>query len=129
MNKLDWVGIISAVIVLSTWGVWFKRIFEVRVPKFRAHYIALSIIAMALSVYAVVGGAGWIGRVPAGVAFLMAALFCIARMQSWQGDNKPSVAVGDQIINFTALDGQGNTFDTASMAGKPYLLKFFRGFW
>jgi hypothetical protein len=40
-----------------------------------------------------------------------------------------AIAVGDSLPVFSALDGEGAVFESASLAGSPVLLKFFRGHW
>ena len=46
-----------------------------------------------------------------------------------QSSQAPAVAVGQPILEFTAPDENGDIFDSASLHGKPILLKFFRGHW
>ncbi len=40
-----------------------------------------------------------------------------------------AVAVGDIIPSFSAPDEDGTIFNSASLAGSPALIKFFRGHW
>jgi peroxiredoxin len=44
-------------------------------------------------------------------------------------DTARSIKVGDTIPHFTATDGNGNTFDSASLQGHLVLIKFFRAHW
>jgi peroxiredoxin len=37
--------------------------------------------------------------------------------------------VGETLRDFSALDENGERFELASTAGRPVLLKFFRGHW
>jgi len=39
------------------------------------------------------------------------------------------VKVGEPILRFRARDAEGNDFDLQELAGRPFLLKFFRGHW
>ena len=38
-------------------------------------------------------------------------------------------AVGAPILDFEAPDAEGEPFDLATLRGRPFLLKFFRGHW
>ena len=40
-----------------------------------------------------------------------------------------TVAVGDHVVDFTALTSTGDAFSLSSFAGRPFLLKFYRGWW
>jgi len=40
-----------------------------------------------------------------------------------------AVRVGGPILDFSAPDENGEPFALASLRGRPYLLKFFRGHW
>ncbi len=44
-------------------------------------------------------------------------------------DTARSIKVGDTIPHFTAVDGRGETFDSASLHGHLVLIKFFRAHW
>jgi peroxiredoxin len=33
------------------------------------------------------------------------------------------------VVSFSAPDADGREFDLSSLAGRPFLLKFFRGHW
>ncbi len=39
------------------------------------------------------------------------------------------IGVGATLPDFSAPDENGETFELSSVAGKPLLLKFFRGHW
>ena len=41
----------------------------------------------------------------------------------------PAVAVGQPMTDFTAPDAEGQPFALATLTGRPYLLKLFRGHW
>jgi peroxiredoxin len=53
----------------------------------------------------------------------------LVRTQSAQSRNVPRVAVGAPILDFTAPDEHGRPFRLSSLAGRPILLKLFRGHW
>ena len=44
-------------------------------------------------------------------------------------DTAGVIRVGDTIPHFTALDGNGETFDSTSLHGHLVLIKFFRAHW
>ena len=39
------------------------------------------------------------------------------------------IQVGETVPLFTAIDRHGERFDSATLGGKPTLMKFFRGHW
>jgi peroxiredoxin len=43
--------------------------------------------------------------------------------------NQTTLSIGDAMPAFTAVDDDGEVFDSAALAGTPVLLKFFRGHW
>jgi len=129
MDVPDLYGIIALLIVILTLAVWFQKVKAVRLTRVRFHYFSAWIIGALLGVYAITTGAGWIGTVPAVLAIALGFGFPLFRLGSNQGDHKPAVSVGDQIIDFTLPDDAGNAFSLASLKGKPFLLKFFRGHW
>ena len=40
-----------------------------------------------------------------------------------------AIRIGDTIPAFSALDENGELFESKTLAGKPALIKFFRGHW
>jgi cytochrome oxidase Cu insertion factor (SCO1/SenC/PrrC family) len=72
---------------------------------------------------------GWLGG---GTAVLALAIGCflsftvaISRQQVSAG----AISVGDTLPDFKAPDEDEEPFQAASLAGRPVLLKFFRGHW
>ncbi|MCP4750732.1 MAG: hypothetical protein GY866_07560 [Proteobacteria bacterium] len=129
MSTIDMVGIGAALTVVVAMVVWFRKVKAGRLSKVRFHYFSVMVAGAGLGVYAIVAGAGWMGMVPAVFAVAMGLVFPALRLGSAQGDIKPAIVVGDKIIDFTALDAAGRDFDLASLRGRPFLLKFFRGHW
>ena len=109
--------------------LWFRAAFAVRLPEDRRGYVAAWAVGGVLGIAALASGPGWIGAVPASVAALGAAFFLFTIAISRQEAAPDVIAVGDAVPAFSAPDEHGATFDSASLAGKPYLLKFFRGHW
>jgi cytochrome oxidase Cu insertion factor (SCO1/SenC/PrrC family) len=84
---------------------------------------------LALGIAAFASGAGWLGGVPAALGSLAGGFMLLIRLGSPQAKNPPAVAVGGKILDFTAPDENGAPFSLSRIAGKPFLLKFFRGHW
>ena len=123
---LGWSGAAIAVGLFAYWSRLMKR---VAVPDQRNGYLAAMGLAVVLGIAALVQGAGWLGGVPAVVAILAGGMFLGLRLQSSQAATTPAVSVGGPILDFSATDENGDAFALSSLAGKPYLLKFFRGHW
>ncbi len=124
-----WLGVVAAALVVAGWAVWMRRISQVRIPRDRTAFFAVFGLGTALGIAALVAGAGIVGGVTAALAILGGGLFLGLRLQSSQDAQEPAVAVGGAILDFAAPDDTGQTFELASVRGKPFLLKFFRGHW
>jgi hypothetical protein len=123
---LGWSG---AAIAAGLFAYWSRLMNRVAVPEKRGGYLAAMGLAVVLGVAALVQGAGWIGGIPAVFAILAGGMFLALRLQSSQAATTPAVSVGERILDFSAADENGEPFALSSLAGKPYLLKFFRGHW
>lgn len=129
MNPGDWLGISSGILITVLTALWMKKVFAVNVPRARGAYFGGMLAAAVLGMVAFGMDTSWVGGVPAGFGIFLGLMLPGLRLQSSQARNTPSISVGNPIINFSALDDAGETFDLASMQGSPYLLKFFRGHW
>jgi cytochrome oxidase Cu insertion factor (SCO1/SenC/PrrC family) len=67
--------------------------------------------------------------VPAALAVLAGVFFSVLVAVSAQRAAADAIRVGEMLRDFTALDDRGEPFSIASTAGRPLLLKFFRGHW
>jgi hypothetical protein len=123
------LGLAGAAVVFGTGFVWFRLIDAVRIPRVRAPYFAAMGLGVALGIAAFVQGTGILGAIPALFAILAGGFFLALRLQSGQDARVPVVKLGEPMLDFTALDDEGNSFELASLRGKPFLLKFFRGHW
>ena len=122
------LGLLALIVVAATFYNWFQLIGRVAIPRDRRGWFAAFLSAGALGLVAI--GQGGFFNVLFGVpAAFVGFVFPALRLQSKQQPNRPAVAVGDPMITFLAPDENGNDFDLASLTGKPYLLKFFRGHW
>jgi hypothetical protein len=127
--KATALGLLSLVIALANALVFVRRVRAVAVPQDRiAHDLGWA-AAFGLGVAALAGGAGWIGGIPATLGAALGGLVLLLRLGSAQARNAPAVRVGGPILDFTAPDENGAPFTLSSLAGKPFLLKFFRGHW
>lgn len=123
------LGLAGAVVVAVAWVHWWRLLQAVRVPHRRAPHLAVMALGVVLGVAALARGPGPVGGVAAGLAILGGGAFLGLRLQSAQDRHGPAVAVGDPILDFSAPDANGEPFHLASLRGRPFLLKFFRGHW
>jgi hypothetical protein len=123
------IGIFAGLLELGLSAYWLYLIRRVRIPKDLRPTIAAHLVAVTLGAVAFVLGAGTLGLVSAGVAFVGGGVFLALQTQSRQARLTPAVAVGKSIIDFTLPDHTDRPFDLATLRGKPFLLKFFRGHW
>ena len=123
------LGFASLAVALAN-GAWFyRRMQRVALPQNRIAHELLWGAALALGVAALASGVGWLGGVPAALGALLGGALLLLRLGTPQAKNTPHVAVGGKMLPFVAPDENGARFDSGSLAGKPYLLKFFRGHW
>jgi hypothetical protein len=108
---------------------WFQLLRRVQIPADQRGFIAGHALAAALGVAALALGASTLGAILAWVAVLSAVIFFALAAQKAQPPLIPAVAVGGPILEFTLPDHQGKAFDLATLRGRPFLLKFFRGHW
>ena len=108
---------------------WFRLAQSVRLPENSAGFVIVWTASLLLGVAALALGAGWIGGIPAGLAVFLAIFFLFTTMIGPQQVAPDAIAVGEALRDFSALDENGERFELASTAGRPVLLKFFRGHW
>jgi peroxiredoxin len=126
MIAIPHLGLIALVLILASAARWFWRAWRVNVPRkpglFRATWgtgLVLGCIAYYQSpedpfaVWAI------------GLGILLVYLVSTGA-QKVSGE---MVEVGDTLPSFSALDENGDAFDSSDLAGKRVLLKFFRGHW
>lgn len=116
-------------LVVASGALWFRRAFQLRLPRNRSAYVAVWLLGGALGVLAFAQGAGWGAGLPAGLAILGSAFFCLTVAVSRQQVAADAVTVGAMLPAFRAPDEHGALFDSASLLGHPVLIKFFRGHW
>ena len=125
----DMWRLLAGALAIGGMIAWFRRVKAVNIPRDRRRFMAIFLAAMAMGIYAIAEGSGWLGGIGAAIAILVGVLNAVLRAQSKQAAGVPAVAVGQPILDFTAPDEQGQMFTLASLKGTPFLLKFFRGHW
>jgi len=116
-------------LIVASGALWFRRAFQLRLPRDRRGFVAVWLLGGALGVLAFVEGAGWGAGLLAAPAILGSAFFCFTVAVSRQQVAADAVTVGAVLPAFRALDEHGALFDSASLLGHPVLIKFFRGHW
>ena len=122
------LGLIGLLIVVFTGWRWLRLIEAVAVPRDRRLYLASFAGGGLIGLAGALGG-GWLSIVSGGLAALLGLGFASLRLLSGQAPNRPTVGVGEPMLAFSAPDADGAVFDSESLSGRPYLLKFFRGHW
>ena len=122
------LGLLALIVVAATFYNWFQLIQRVAIPRNRVGFFATFLAGGALGVLAISQG-GFFSTLFGIPAAFAGFVFPALRLQSTQQPNRPAVVVGDPMMTFVAPDEEGHDFDLASLTGKPYLLKFFRGHW
>jgi len=123
------LAIASLLFVLATWTRWLKTALRQAVPD-RLVGFALSMTAgLGLAIAAFFSEPGVIGGSLAAVAAFMSLFWLLATAAGKQKTGAPKAIVGQPLPAYTALNEDGSSFDSQSLVGAPYLLKFFRGHW
>jgi hypothetical protein len=123
------LGLLAFLLVAGSMALWIQRIKGVRIPDDRRGFVACWAGGAALGILALTQGAGWIGGIPAGIAAVAGTFFSALVYVSPQKVADNAIQVGERLREFTALDENGDDFAIPSVAGRPVLLKFFRGHW
>ena len=123
---IEYLGVVALVVVLGTLARWFQRAWRVNVPDTPYAFQAIAGLGLVLGVVALaVGPPGTAAWWAIGVAVVFLYLSSTGA-QKVQGE---TMEIGDALPAFSAVDSNGDTFDSASLSGSRVLLKFFRGHW
>ncbi len=123
------LGIAAFGVAALTMVVWFRQINQVDIPENRIVFAIFFISAVALAICAFVMRTRWFGAIPALVAIVIGGFFPFSMTISRQETATTGIQVGQTMPQFKALDRNGDWFESASLEGKPVLMKFFRGHW
>ena len=123
------LGLGALLLTLASGISWVRALRRVAVPKNRSAYLSLFLLAGAMGVTALLQGAGWMGGVAAGFSIFVALFFALTMAIGNQKVAAKAISVGAALPAFTATDEHAAMYDSASLAGNPVLIKFFRGHW
>ncbi len=124
------VGILALVLAVGAAVLWFYMAGYVGIPENRTGFVIVFVGAAALGVFAYIKGTSIVGALPPALAILVGGFLTMTIYISPQTlDSARSIKVGDTIPHFTAIDGNGKTFDSDSLHGHLVLIKFFRAHW
>lgn len=117
------------VLAAATTALWSRRIRQVDIPEDRTAYFVLFVAAAILGIGAFVLRTRWFGGLAAAVAIVLGVFFPFTMAISRQEVPANTIQVGDPIPVFSTLNEHGEVFESKRLAGKPALIKFFRGHW
>jgi len=124
------LGLAALALAVGTTVLWFRMTGTVGLPDSRAGFVLAWIAAIALGIFAFIRRTSIPGALPPALGMLVSGFLLFTVYISPQTlDTAKSIKVGDTIPHFTAPDGHGETFDSASLNGHLVLIKFFRAHW
>jgi cytochrome oxidase Cu insertion factor (SCO1/SenC/PrrC family) len=123
------LGVLALALLAQAGLVWMRSIRELRTGERRLFVLLAVVLAVGLGVLGLASRPGLAGGLAAGLAVAAGTLFLLLQALGGQSRAVPAVAVGGPMLDFTAPDAEGRPFRLASLHGRPYLLKFFRGHW
>jgi hypothetical protein len=123
------LGLVGFAIVVAAGIRWYTLIQQVAIPRDRTLLYGCFGVGAFFGLLALFNQPGWAVGLLALLAVLVGTLLPALRLRSDQAKNEPACPVGAAVPFFTAVDDHGRHFDSNQLAGKPYLLKFFRGHW
>lgn len=123
------LGITALLLAAGTLGFWWRGMQAVNLPRDRTRFFTAAGLAFALGSAAFFHEASLLASVSAGLGMLISGIFLTLGAFSAQADLQPAVAVGGSMLEFSAPADTGEVFQSTTLSGKPYLLKFFRGHW
>ena len=123
------LGIAAFCLVLGTGIVWGRRMQSVRIPRNRGGFVVAMAAGVLLAIAAFSREPGLLGGVPAGFALFGGAFFLMLFGISRQKGGSGRFQLGAPLPEFSAPDDSGAVVQVSSGAGRPQLLKFFRGHW
>ncbi len=129
LEPAGWLGIGALGVIIISGIIWFRAALAVRIPADRSVFVAAWALGVAMAVAALLNQPGWLGGTGAVMAMLAGLFFLFTVLISRQVLAREAVSVGQVMPEFSAPDDSGNLFHSGELAGKPALIKFFRGHW
>ncbi|MEH6570222.1 MAG: hypothetical protein V7709_14170 [Halioglobus sp.] len=123
------LSLLAFLLVFATGFRWFQLVYAVALPKNRLGFLLFMVLGAGLALVALVQGAGVFGSVLASLAVFLGCFFIFAWSISAQKGGTGTLQIGSKLQSFSATDHRGDIFESASLEGRPVLLKFFRGHW
>ena len=123
------LGFLALLIAVATTVVWFRLADQVTIPEDRTLFIIFFLLGPLAGIAAFVLGTRWYGGVAAIPGIVIGLFLPFTVYISPQQVAENPIQVGDQIPHFTAIDDQGERFESDALAGTPVLIKFFRAHW
>ena len=123
------LGFAAFGLAVITLLLWFRQVNLVDLPDNRGLFVASFLTALGLGVAALIKRPRWFGVIPALAAIVVGGFVPFSVSISKQEVATTGIQVGQTIPHFEAVNRHGDPFDSASLSGKPILMKFFRGHW
>lgn len=128
MSGLFFAGC-AAALTAGAGVYWFSLVKRVALGEHRWLVNVVMAGGAVLGLLALGQGTGVAGGVLAGASVAVGALYFGLLALAGQSTQRPAVAIGERMPEFTAPDHEGKPFSFASLAGHPVLIKLFRGHW
>lgn len=127
-------ALIGSGLVAGSWVTYMATVPSGKVPARPYGHLTVQAAGGLLALWGVASAAAadanLVRPVLAGsLGLTMSGLFFFLYSQRATPVGKLAVEVGQPLRQFTALTGDGSTFDSSALAGRHILLKFFRGHW
>jgi hypothetical protein len=123
------IAILGAGLTAVAFVYWMSLIKGVGIADRRWRVSTMLAAAMVLGLAALGSGGGVAAQVLAGVSLALGVVYFGLLALAGQSNQMPAVEVGRSLPDFTLPDHNGEAFSLSSLAGRPVLLKFFRGHW
>lgn len=123
------LGLVALMVGATTTALWFHAALALRLPRNRSPFVVGWLAGAVLGLVSLFGEPGWAGGSAAVLAIAGGCFLSFTVAVSRQRVGEDAIGVGDSLPDFRAPDEHGAIFEAASLAGRPVLLKFFRGHW
>lgn len=123
------LGFLSFAVALAAGTGWFRLLRAVEIGNRRPLFMAAFGVAVLLGAATFFLDPGVLGGLGAIVGLTLGGTFLGLGSISGQSRHEAAVVVGGPVLDFESVDTDGAAFASTSLAGKAYLLKFFRGHW